>query len=73
MVRVATTGISAVIDPYGNLITSIGYDVSGWRDAVVRGRTQTFYSYWGETGFVFLLILILSLGFIFRPRDITLG
>ena len=73
MVRVATTGISAVIDPYGDLITSIGYDVSGWRDAVVRGRTQTFYSYWGETGFVFLLILILSLGFIFRPRDITLG
>jgi len=73
MVRVATTGISAVIDPYGRLVTHIGYDVSGWRDAVIKGRTQTLYSRWGESGFVFLLIVILGLSFLSRPRHNTMG
>jgi apolipoprotein N-acyltransferase len=71
MVRVATTGISAVIDPYGNIVASIGYDVNGSHDAVIKGRTKTLYSDWGETGFVLLLMTILSLGFVFRHQDST--
>jgi apolipoprotein N-acyltransferase len=71
MVRVATTGISAVIDPYGNIVASIGYDVNGSHDAVIKGRTKTLYSNWGETGFVLLLMTILSLGFVFRHQDST--
>ncbi len=73
MVRVATTGISAVIDPYGKLVTSMGYDARGWRDAVIKGRTQTLYSRWGESGFLLLLMMVLGLGFIFRAKPITLG
>ena len=68
IVRVAGTGISAAINPYGKIITRINYREIGAGDAVLSGRTTTFYARWGEVGFIFVLLISLGLGFVFRWR-----
>jgi len=68
MVRVATTGISAVIDGYGQVTSQINYHSSKWQDAVISGRTHTLYAQYGELGFVLLLLFCLGTGIAFRHR-----
>jgi apolipoprotein N-acyltransferase len=69
MVRVATTGISAVIDGYGQVTSKINYQSSKWQDAVISGRTHTLYAQYGELGYVCLLLFCLATGIAFRHRN----
>ncbi|MEC8728286.1 MAG: apolipoprotein N-acyltransferase [Pseudomonadota bacterium] len=62
MVRVATTGISAIINAYGQVTSHITYNTSDWQDIVISGRTHTIYARYGELGFVVLLIFCLGAG-----------
>ena len=66
IIRVAGTGISAVINPYGKIITRLDYREVGAEDAVLPGRVKTFYSTWGEAGFILVLLMSLGMGVIFR-------
>ena len=67
VIRVANTGISAVIHPDGGYyLESLRYGTKDWGDAILRGRVNTIYARWGETGFVVALLMSLAVGFIFR-------
>ncbi|MGB1919622.1 MAG: apolipoprotein N-acyltransferase, partial [Candidatus Puniceispirillales bacterium] len=68
MVRVATTGISAIINAYGQVTSHIAYNTSQWQDAVISGRTYTLYSEYGELGFLILLVFCLGVGMRFRSQ-----
>ena len=67
VIRSANTGISAVIDPYGNVIESIPLDSDGYVDVNLPSRlNETLYSKLGETLFLiplffwFLILLVLE-------------
>ena len=69
MVRAANTGISAVIDPYGRPIVTLGLGVEGVIDfGLPRALPATPYARWGNAlaagllGIVVLLIALLQLG-----------
>jgi apolipoprotein N-acyltransferase len=65
MVRAANTGISAVIDPYGRVISSLPLDESGILDAgLPQGLPPTFFADYGELILAAMLLLLLGLGFI---------
>ena len=65
VIRVANTGISAVIHPDGGYyLESLRYGVKGSGNAILLGRVNTLYSAWGETGFVVALLMSLGVGFI---------
>ncbi len=68
MIRVATTGISAIINAYGHVTSHITYNTSQWQDAVISGRTYTLYSEYGELGFLILLVFCLGVGMRFRSQ-----
>jgi len=60
LVRAANTGISAVIDPYGRVVKSIGLNQRGVIDAKLpKALPQTIYARFGD--WIFIAILILSL------------
>jgi apolipoprotein N-acyltransferase len=68
LVRVANTGISALIDPYGRIRKSISLDVSGIIDAPLPAAIEpTLYSRTGEGVFA-ILLLFLALGFVLVLR-----
>lgn len=69
MVRVATTGISATIDAYGNITSHINYNASAWQDTEISGRTHTVYASYGEFGFVILMVICVLAGIGFRSRN----
>ncbi len=63
MIRVAGTGISAMIDPYGHILASIPLSTAGLLDAELPApRVQTFYSRIGDWpfGVLFLLGLLVA-------------
>ena len=58
MARVANTGISAMIDPWGRSVTQIGLGQAGYVDALVpEPRAATFY---GVTGDLPLALILLA-------------
>lgn len=68
--RAANTGISAMIDPNGRLVASLGLDQAGVVDAELpRALTPTLYARVGDLGFVVLLALTASLGWYFSRRQ----
>ena len=70
MIRVANTGISAVISPDGAVIHSIGLNDMGWADVAMPAKLQaTLYLRHGDLAFWILAILATSLGVIARRRD----
>ncbi|MEX0281156.1 MAG: apolipoprotein N-acyltransferase, partial [Arenibacterium sp.] len=58
MLRVANTGVSAVIDPYGRVIGDIPLGQAGYTDlALPAPLSPTIYSVYGETPLLFVVFL----------------
>lgn len=58
MIRAANTGVSAVIDAYGNVLASLGMDQEGIIDhALPPARAVTPYGRWGD-GMLFLVVML---------------
>jgi len=71
MVRVANTGISAIIDPLGRVQNSIGLGVSGVLDGALPRpvRQATLYSRYGDwTALVIFLLALVTSGGLMRRR-----
>ena len=71
MIRVANTGVSALIDNHGRITAKIDYDQKGVRDGSLPQKTPTIYAAYGETGFwglIALLIIISSVMSILTRR-----
>ncbi len=73
MVRVANTGISAMIDPRGHLSGTIPLGEAGWQDAALPpALPPTLYAGWGDWPMIGLLAALLA-GFATYPRSRTRG
>ena len=70
MVRVANTGISAMIDAKGRIIAQMGMGESGYLDVPLPPvANPTFYGHWGDMPFLaVLLVLCLSVLLTFRAK-----
>ena len=63
MIRVANTGVSALIDSHGRITAKIDYDQKSIQDGSVPQKIATIYAAYGEAGFwglIALLIIISS-------------
>lgn len=68
LIRVANTGVSAVIDARGGVVAEIPLGAEGFLDAAIPGALPpTFYSRWGD-GPVWLLLVLLAGGMLMAPR-----
>ncbi len=71
MIRVANTGVSALIDGHGRITAKIDYDQKGVRDGSIPRKISTIYTTYGEAGFwglIALLIIISSVMSILTRR-----
>jgi apolipoprotein N-acyltransferase len=65
MVRAANTGISAVIDPYGRILSSLPLGAEGVVDmGLPQSLPPTFFADYGELIFFSALLLLFALSFI---------
>ena len=65
MVRAANTGVSAVIDPYGRILSSLPLSAEGIVDAgLPQSLPPTFFADYGELFFFSALLLLFVLSFI---------
>lgn len=65
MVRAANTGVSAVIDPYGRILSSLPLSAEGVIDAgLPQSLPPTFFADYGELIFFSALSLLFALSFI---------
>ncbi len=70
MVRVANTGISAMIDAKGRITASLALDVEGAIDAALPpALSETFYSRYGDWPVIIVLILLTALRYGLHQRD----
>ena len=68
--RVANTGISAFIDPYGEISSQIGINQRGFKTNVLIEKLETtLFKLWGNNIFIFILIYVCFVNmFIFTKR-----
>ena len=70
MVRVANTGVSAMIDPSGRVSESIPLGEAGYRDvALPAPLPPTFYSKTGDGPLLLLLVFVASTLVMIRKRS----
>ena len=70
VIRVANKGISAVIDPFGNVSTSLSLDRSAYSDWQVSGKAGvTLYSKTGDLPLIVLLFVTLSALSLMKRRN----
>jgi apolipoprotein N-acyltransferase len=66
IIRAANTGVSAVVDPYGRVTTSLELGRAGIIDAALpKPLKSTLYSLWGDLGFGLMLIACAGVGCFF--------
>jgi apolipoprotein N-acyltransferase len=66
IVRATSTGVSAVIDPYGRVVASLGLDQMGIVDsALPRAIEPTVYSFIGDAIFALMLVALTVFGLFF--------
>lgn len=66
IVRAASTGVSAVIDPFGRVVASLELDKTGILDAALpRAIAPTIYSFVGDAIFALMLIALTIVGLFF--------
>ena len=64
LARAANTGISAMIDPYGRVLASLGLGETGQVDAVLPGALSiTGYARFGDTPALIVSVVLLGLTF----------
>ena len=69
IIRAANNGISAVIDPYGRVATSLGLNVKGVADSPLPKATgRTPFVQFGDSVFMLLLLLVFLGIRLSRPR-----
>lgn len=75
MVRAANTGISAVIDPRGEIRHSVPLGRAGAFTEVIPAASEpTLYARFGEVGIFVLLIVLLLIGILgARKRRVNQG
>lgn len=67
MVRAANTGISAVIDPYGRILSSLSLSQEGVLDSgLPQSLPPTFFANYGQLLFFFALLLLCALGIVLQ-------
>ncbi|WP_424362099.1 apolipoprotein N-acyltransferase [Methylocystis parvus] len=61
LVRVANTGISAIVDAYGRTMESLPLGEEGIIDArLPKAAPETIFSHWGSAGFATIWVLLLA-------------
>ncbi|MCE9523807.1 MAG: apolipoprotein N-acyltransferase, partial [Alphaproteobacteria bacterium] len=74
IVRAANTGVSAIIDPYGRVITSLGLDRAGFLDGTLpKPLKQTIFSQVGDLLFGLMLLGIAGVGLFFSRSALQDG
>jgi apolipoprotein N-acyltransferase len=62
LVRATTTGLSAIVDPYGRIVQRLGLDRSGIIDgALPRALDPTLYSRFGDLTVLALIVMIFGI------------
>lgn len=70
MIRVANTGVSAVIDAHGRILDDIPQGVAGRLDAPLPGKLPpTIYARFGDIPVISVLIVLFLVGFALRQRN----
>jgi apolipoprotein N-acyltransferase len=69
LVRVANTGISAIIDPLGRVLYSLPLDVEGFVEGKLpKALTPSFYSIYGETLWIIGILALGAVGVVLRKK-----
>ena len=67
VIRVANTGISAIIDANGKVVESLSVNKSGYLDSFIPSRKQsTVYGLFGDLIFLSLILLAMAVAFIIK-------
>ena len=74
LIRAANNGISAMVDPYGRVVDSIGLNERGVIDVSLQmPRSPTFYATYGERCFILVLIIFILVAFAPMSYSTILG